>query len=521
MMLSLLLSRVLGLVREAVMAKMFGASGYTDAYVLAFSVPDLLFFLIAGGALSSAFIPVFSEYWHTDRKEDAWKVFSSVTTIMAIVIIGFVVVSEAFAPQLSGIVAAGKLKTGQEYLMPHVIHMSRILLPAQFAFFIGGIMFGTLYARQVFAVPGLGPNVYNLGIIGGAVVISHFVSPGIVGMAWGALVGAFLGNLVIPIFMMKKLGSQYRFSMDVEHPGVRKVFRLMLPVILGLSLPGVFAIIMRFFGSFYEEGVNTWLNYSNQLMQAPLGIFGQSLAIAVFPALSQFFAQERMDLFSKQLTSSLRTTIYLSVPSAVLLFAMATPVVASFFQSGKFTAADTAQVAVLLSWFAIGIPAWCLHPVLMRGFFAAHKTVTPIVLGTATTGIFILMIVLLKATPLGYAALPLASSISAIVLAIAMLIAVKPIATELDYSGVGATFVKSTLAAALSGLAAFGLILIKNDFLPSHSKLVTLLSTAVIGLVAAWVYYYGTKFLGMPEAATIDRAMAKLDRRKKQADSDK
>ncbi|MBX3118704.1 MAG: murein biosynthesis integral membrane protein MurJ [Fimbriimonadaceae bacterium] len=513
MVLSLFLSRILGLVRESVMSGMFGASGYTDAYVLSFSVPDLLFFLIAGGALSSAFIPVFSEYWHTDRKEDAWKVFSSVVTIMALVITGFVIAAEIFAPQLSDMIAAGKLKTGQEDLLPYITHMSRILLPAQLAFFIGGILFGTLYVRQIFAAPGLGPNIYNLGIIGGAVIISHFVSPGIIGMAWGALIGAVLGNLVIPLLAMRKLGSSYRFSLDTRHDGVRKVFKLMLPVILGLSLPGVFAILMRFFGAYYEEGVNTWLNYANQLMQAPLGIFGQSLAIAVFPALSQFFAQGQMDLFRHQLAASLRTTIYLSVPSAALLYVMAVPVVSSFFEHGKFHSGDTAQVAMLLGWFAIGIPAWCMHPVLMRGFFAAQKTVTPIILGTLTTGVFIGLVFVLKATALGYAALPLASSLAAIVLAIGMLIAVKPIAGGLDYEGIAVTFAKACLAALVAGAVAFGLLQAAAAIFGPVGKGWTLAFTAFFGLIAAWAFYYATKLLKMPEAAVLDRAMKKLDRK--------
>lgn len=513
MLVSITLSRILGLVRESVMGGMFGASGYTDAYVLAFSIPDLLFFLIAGGALSSAFIPVFSEYWHTDRKEDAWKVFSSVVTIMALVVIGFIVVSEIFTRELTMITARGKLKPEDAHLIPHIIHMSRILLPGQFAFFIGGIMFGTLYARQVFAVPGLGPNVYNIGIIFGAVVISHFVTPGVVGMAWGALIGAIIGNLAIPFVVMRKLGSSYRFSLDVKHEGVRKVIKLMIPVVLGLSLPGVFAIVMRLFGSYYQEGVNTWLNYANQLMQAPLGVFGQSLAIAVFPALSQFYAQGQMDRYSKQLSATLRTTIYMSVPAAVLLYVMATPIVAAFYQHGKFQAADTAQVSTLLGWFAIGIPAWCLHPVLMRGFFAAQKSLVPILLGTLTTGIFVGLIFALWKTPLGYSALPLASSIAAIVLATLLLIAVQPVAGGLDIKGLSNTAVKSTLSALAAGLITFGGVWLWKYF-PYHNKFWTLAFAGFASLIFAWVFYFVSRYLGMPEAETIERAMSRLDRRK-------
>ncbi|MCC7229906.1 MAG: hypothetical protein IT203_05895, partial [Fimbriimonadaceae bacterium] len=300
MMLSLLLSRVLGLVRDAIIAGKFGSNGFTDSYRLAFSIPDLLFFLIAGGALSSAFSPVFSEYLHTEREEEAWHIFSVVTTLMSLLVIVFIIFAWIFATPLSHAIAPGK---SAEWI-PYIVQMSRIVLPAQFAFFIGGLMFGTLYAHQRFAVPGLGPNIYNIGIIFGAVVISAFVTPGVVGMSWGALVGAFVGNLLIPYLAMRQIGVRYKFSLDIKHSGVRKVFKLMLPVVLGLSLPGVYALIMQAFGSYYPDGVNTYLEYANKLMQAPLGIFGQSLAIAVFPALSQFFAQKQMDAYRNQLTST-------------------------------------------------------------------------------------------------------------------------------------------------------------------------------------------------------------------------
>lgn len=384
MMLSLLLSRVLGLVRDAVMSYMFGADLTTDAYRLAFMVPDLLFFLLAGGALSSAFIPVFSEYLHTGKEKDAWKIFSVVTSVMTLGLTILIVLAWIFATPLSHAVAAGK----PDEIIPLIAHMSRILLPGQLAFFIGGLMFGTLYARQVFSVPGLGPNIYNLGIIFGAVALSGFFTPGVIGMSWGALIGVVLGNLVIPFLAMRKLKSHFEFSLDLSHPGVRKVFKLMLPVVLGLSLPGVYGMILQWFGSFYPAGVNSWLDYANKLMLAPVGIFGQSLAIAVFPALSQFYAQDNMEAFRKQLASTVKTVIYITLPITAVMLALSPQIVATIYQHGKFTASDTAQVSTLLTLFGIGIFAWCLHPVLMRAFFALHNTVLPIVLGTATTLLF-------------------------------------------------------------------------------------------------------------------------------------
>lgn len=505
MMLSLFLSRVLGIVRESVMAAQFGLGPLTDAYVLAFQIPDLLFFLIAGGALSSAFIPVFSEYLHTDRAEEAWRVFSVVVTVMTLAVGGFVALAMAFAGPLAEVVAPGK---GAE-LTPLIARMSQILLPAQLAFFVGGLMFGTLYAHQRFAVPGLGPNLYNIGIILGAIVLSHFVVPGIVGMAWGALAGAFVGNLVIPLFAMAKLGSRFSPSLDVRHPGVRKVFRLMLPVVLGLSLPGVYAIIMRLFGSYYPDGINTALDWANKLMQAPLGVFGQSLAIAVFPALSQFVAQARMDLYRGQLERTLKTVLYITLPISSLLFALAHDVTTLLFRHGKTSAQDVPTIAASLQMFCIGITAWCLHPVLMRAFFALQQSTRPIVLGTVTSAVFVGLCFGLRLTPMGYLGLPLASSLSAILLATMMLVAIRRQIGGLDLGGLGRTLAKSLVAAIFAGVVAWAGTLV---WTAGAGAFASGFRAVVLGLVGAWAYYFVCRLMRMPETETIDRALARLTR---------
>jgi putative peptidoglycan lipid II flippase len=542
MVASLFLSRTLGIFRDTVMTAQFGVCIDTDAYRLAFQIPDLIFFALAGGALSSAFIPVFSEFLHTDREEDAWKLFSVVTTLMSVIIIAVIAALWIFAEPVAHLVAPGKA----DEVIPLIALMSRIVLPAQFAFFVGGLMFGTLYAKQMFAVPGLGPNVYNLGIIFGAIVISSFVVPGIVGMSWGALVGAVIGNLIIPLFAMKKIGAKFRPSLNLSQPGVKKVFKLMLPVVLGLSLPGVYGLIMQAFGTYYKDGINTALDLANKLMQAPLGIFGQSLALAVFPTLSQFFAQKDMQSYRLQLASTLKTVLYITVPISVLMWVFAPDIVALAFAYGKGQNADLSALVDCLRMFSIGIFAWCMQPVLMRGFFAIQNSVTPVVLGTITTAAFLGLTYALKATPLEYRALPLASSISAILLAGMMLFAIRsrllslsldgggtceaegirgseptnpdsfeqivtnPNETPLDINGILSTLLKSAAAALLVGIACFLLL----QFIPIGTgygrNIYSLLKLFVVGVTAMWGYYFLTKAMGMNESSYFDRAMKRV-----------
>ncbi|MBI5707896.1 MAG: murein biosynthesis integral membrane protein MurJ [Armatimonadetes bacterium] len=509
---SLLLSRILGVLRDQVMVWSFGRNEFTDAYRWSYSIPDLLFFLVAGGALSSAFIPVFSEYLHTDRKDEAWKVFSVVTTLMSVIVIGFVVFAWVFAYPLTYAVAPG---SDADPVRELIATMSRIVLPAQFAFFIGGLMFGALYSHQRFTVPGLGPNVYNLGIIFGALVISQFVTPGVVGMSWGALIGATIGSFLVPLVALRAVNPEFRPSLDLSHPGVKKVMKLMLPVILGLSLPGVYGLIMQAFSSYYGKGTATAMDLSNKLMQAPLAVFGQSLAIAVFPTLSMHFAQKEMDKYASQLASTLRTVIYISVPVSALMIVQSPDIVAVLFQYGKrFGASDTAVVASCLQLFGVGVFAWCLHPVLMRGFFAIQNTVTPIAIGTATTAVFLGLCFGLRLTSLSYLSLPLASSVSAILLAVMLLGVLNRRIEEFDLKGITATFFKSSGAGLAMGLVLWmGALVVPRGEGLGHNAL-SLVRLFVFGLSGVWVYYGITRRLAMPETAYLDRTLAKLNRKR-------
>lgn len=510
MMASLFLSRVLGILRDMIMAWSFGQGPETDAYVLAFQIPDLLFFLIAGGALSSAFIPVFSEYLHTNREDEAWHVFSVVATVMSILVTAFIVFAWIFAEPLTHVIAPMK---GDE-LRPLIVHISRIVLPAQFAFFIGGLMFGTLYARQSFAAPGLGPNLYNLGIIFGALVLSNFVQPGIVGMGWGALVGAIVGNLVVPFWVMRKMNSRFRVSFDLQHPGVRKVFKLMAPVVFGLSLPGVYAMITRALGTGFDDGINTALEIGNKLMQAPLGVFGQSLAIAAFPALAQFFAQNRMDLYRDQLVKTSRTVLYLAAPVSALMFALSDEIVTAVFEYGKFGSADSFVVAQCLRMYCIGIAAWCLHPVLMRAFFAVHKTLPPVLLGTGATGVFFALAYAMMATPLGYLALPLAGSLTAILLVVAMLIQAYRTVGGFDIPSLLKALGQVCFASAVAGAVVYAAASLTPTGTGVGRNLWAMGKVVVLGLSGAWIYGGITYWMKMPETQYLDRALSKFPGRR-------
>jgi putative peptidoglycan lipid II flippase len=431
MIFAIALSRILGFVRESLLMAFFGQGALTDVYKQSFIIPDTLYFLIAGGALSSAFIPVFTKYFTENNEEDAWKTFSIVCSVAFLVTVAFVVIGEIWAVPLSRLVSPG--------FIPEQVHqmakLTRIVLPAQIFFFMGGLMMGSLYSRHKFIWPALGPLIYTVGIIAGGLISAHFHrdalrilhspeivsamrawvpaqasqnaaeiarltptmeyalrigTPAVSGYSWGALVGAFVGNFLVQVIAMRQIGMRFRPSLDVAHAGARKVFALMLPVILGLSLPQVDVQINKYFASMLNSGSVTALDNANRLMQVPYGVLGTSFAIALFPTLSALAAQRLWGDYRLQISQGIRRVTFMSLPTSVLLMVLSVPAVRLVFQHGRLvTGSDVNVTALTLILFAIGVPMWCLQAIIARGFYALQDTLTVVITGTIMTVIFV------------------------------------------------------------------------------------------------------------------------------------
>jgi putative peptidoglycan lipid II flippase len=504
---SLLLSRLLGVLRDTVIATKFGLLEVNDSYRIATQIPDMIFMLIAGGGLSSAFMPVFSEFWYTDRRKEAWKAFSVVVTICSIAAVLLIIVAWFLAPIIVQHYGASK-----PAVIEPAILMSRIMLPAQFAFLIGSVMLATLYSRKQFIGPGLAPNVYNLGIIIGAAVLPGIFGFGIIGVAWGAVGGAFLGNIILPLFMMIPQGGSFSLSLDIKAPGVGKFFHLLLPVVLGFSLPSMVNLVTQYFSSAFGPGSNTVLSYSNSLMQAPLGIFGQSIALGIFPILSQLFAEKKMDLYRDMLARTLRTVLYFAVPSAVLMFALAPMIVKIIYGYGKASTEGNQLdlIAISLRIYCLAIPAWCLQPCLMRGFFSLHQTLKPIAWGTGMTAFYIFLCVLLRTNPIGLLALPWATDLAAVMLVVFLFLALEGDIGKMNHGAIFATFFKCLGVAAPIGGLAYGAMFL----CPAGHKLIAIACFLAIFAVTGTLYIVGTRKLGMAEADSILKRLSRRVRSK-------
>lgn len=514
MMVAILASRLLGLVRDMLIARQFGQGGLVSAYTVSFNLPDLLYFFLSSGALSGAFIPVFTEYLHTGRKRDAWQIFSIIACFMGLVLGGAIVLSELFTAPLVRTLAAPGYANKPE-LFTAIVHLTRIILPCQLFFFLGGLMMGTLESRQKFSARAAGPIVYNLGIIFGVAVLSRWFS--IAGLAWGALIGSFAGNVAYTFYCLKCAGFEFHPSLNLRHPGVKRVGALALPVILGLSLPQIDVIVNRWFATYVSDAAPAALNFANRLMQVPLGVFAQAAGTAILPTLSAYAARNAIDDLRNGVSFGLRAILAINIPASMFMVVMADPIVRTVYMSGKFTTDDVGATSIALICYSVGIFAWAGQAIVARGFFAMQDTWTPILLGSAATLIFVPMNLLLMHV-MGHGGLALATSIAATIHLIALTVFLRKRLHGLEGRAVLASLTKVCSATFVMTAALYWLRLQAANVIPVETRKGAALLVLAAMVLAAVVYIGLARLLRVEEVEFVWSMIRK--RLSKKPDSD-
>ena len=378
-MASILLSRVLGFFREWAVAHLLGANAGTDAYYAAFTLPDFLNYLIAGGSLSVTFIPVFAKYVAEGREDEGWHIFSTIVTVMGLVLVGLVVLGEIFAGPLVKLIVPGF--KGAE--LQHVVFLTRLMLPAQICFYEGSILTAVQYQKGQFLVPSLAPLIYNIAIILGGVLLSSRL--GITGFAVGVLCGAIAGNFLLQVYGAYRAGAKFLPNVNVSHPGFWLFAKLSVPIMLALGLAFADDWIIRYFASFLQPASITWLKYGKTLMQVPQGMVGQAIGVASFPILAQLYSEGKFEDLNRILNSTFRGIIVMLVPISALTIAQSVPVVNLVFSHTRLQDSDIRATAGTLALFSLGMFAWSAQYILARGFYATRDTITPAVVGTVMT----------------------------------------------------------------------------------------------------------------------------------------
>ncbi|MDD3102318.1 MAG: murein biosynthesis integral membrane protein MurJ [Patescibacteria group bacterium] len=371
-----ILSRLLGLLRDRLLSAHFGAGKILDAYYAAFRLPDLVFNTLVLGALSVAFIPVFLEYFAKDKKE-AFKVANSLLNILLTAILFLVVVFFIFAPVLTKLMVPGfDLETR---LL--TIKLTRIMLISILFFTISNIAGSILNSFKKWLAYSLASIMYNLGIIFGIVFLVKKM--GFVGLAWGVVLGAFL-HLLIQIPSLFKTGYRPQFIFNWRHPAVKKISVLMLPRCFALGIRQFNLIATTFIASSIAVGAVAVYNLAFNLVSFPIGIFGVSLALAVFPVLSQSFIDGDKALFTHQISKTIRRILYLIIPATALFIILKTQIVRLILGTGAFSQQDIILTAQALAWFSISLFSESLIPVFARAFYAIQDTKTPTIIAAVS-----------------------------------------------------------------------------------------------------------------------------------------
>jgi len=410
------LSRITGIVRDIGRTTLFGRDWHTDAYVSAFSIPDLIYFLASGGALSAGFVPVFTGYLTKGEDERAIRTFRVLMTYLGLLLLSLIIAFEVLAPQLVSLLFPGMIGDEQKFTL--TVRLVRILLPSQFFFVLGSLFTGALWSLRYFAEPQVQSVLYNLFILFGGILgvqfCSHWLGKGIEGMAIGALTGAAVGAGLVQARKLRQVGMDFRPCFDWRDEGARQVLKLVIPVVFSLSVTQINAIILpRSFSSLLPHGAATAVEMANRIMQLPVALFGASVGIALFPTLSALATKEAIDDLRRQVASGLRTVLFMTVPTAVLMAVLREPIVALFFEYGRWKSLDTQATALALLFYSFGVPAMSCQQVLARGFYALRDTWTPVWVGLLSFALAFTLNAALVHSPLQQGGLALAFSISA------------------------------------------------------------------------------------------------------------
>lgn len=411
---AVMLSRVLGLARELIFAGLFGAGRGMDAFLTAFRAPNLLRDLFAEGALSTAFVTVFSQRIATEGDESAWKLAAKMATLTMIFMSLVSLLGVIFAAPFIGFLAPG-FPAEKAAL---TIQLTQIMYPFILLVSLAALVMGMLNSRNLFTAPALASSFFNIGSIAGGVAFGwwidpHFGEKSLIGLALGTLLGGLL-QLGVQIPSLYKAGFRLALDFNWRDRGVRQVLLLMLPAVIAASAVQVNVMINSIFASYLGDGPVSWLSYAFRLMQLPLGVFGVAVATVTLPVISRASALGDMVRFNATLARAMRLAVFLTFPSAVGLIALAQPIIALIYQRGKFHDADSLHTAEALQFYAIGLVGYSCIKVLAPAFYAINRRWTPMTVSFISIALNLLLNwIFIFHLKMGHRGLALSTAISA------------------------------------------------------------------------------------------------------------
>jgi putative peptidoglycan lipid II flippase len=458
------MSRVTGLVRESVMAALFGASQSYDAFVLGFRIPNLMRDLFAEGGLSAAFVPIFTRYLTTRGKEEALRLFNLVATAIIMVVGVLCALGVAFSAQLVDLFAHGFRQVPGKYEL--AVQLSRIMFPFLLLVALAAQAMGVLNACRKFGIPALSSVMFNVGSVSCGLILGFVIGPHIglqpiYGMAWGVVLGGAM-QVAFQMPSLVRAGFAFRPAIDFGHEGLRNVLRLMGPALLGSASTQINILVNTNFASSLRDasgvvmnGPVSWLNYAFRFMQFPLGVFGIAIAAATLPEISRSAARNDLREFRDTLSRSLSMVMVLTIPSSVGLAVLGPSIVGAIYQYHKFTAFDTQQTALALSCYAAGLAGYSSLKVLIPAFYALDDARTPMLVSLFSIAVNFITATYMVQTSLRHAGLALATSAVSVASFVLLLLVLRRKIGHVNGRALFTTFGKTAIAGVVMGLLCF------------------------------------------------------------------
>jgi putative peptidoglycan lipid II flippase len=510
------MSRVTGLLRESVMARLFGAGLLYDAFMLGFRIPNLTRDLFAEGALSSAFVPTFSEYLSQRSKEEAARLANLVATALIIVVGAVCAAGMIFAPVLVHLLAPGFAAVPNKFEL--AVRMTRIMFPFLLLVALAAQAMGVLNACNRFGVPAMASTFFNIGSVGFGIVLGVWLGPllhlaRIEGMAIGVVLGGAL-QLTWQLPSLHRLGFRFHVALDWSDPGLRRILTLMVPAILGNAAVQINVMVNTNFASSISDPIRgldgpvSWLSYAFRFMQLPLGLFGVAMASATLPSIARSVARGEMDEFRRTLSNSLGTVFLLTIPSSVGLVVLGKSIIGAIYQGGRFQLYDTQQTAVALSYYAIGLMGYAALKVLSPAFYALNDARTPMLVSLGSILVnYAVASTMIRFAGLGHAGLALSTSAVALFGFLVLFAILRQRIGGVYGRDLVTQIGKVSLASAIMGAVIFATSRGMAIWL-GVSQMARLADLSVSIPVGLAVYYGACRALGLSDIDGVIRAFA-------------
>jgi putative peptidoglycan lipid II flippase len=513
---SIFLSRIMGLAREQIIGRTLGASREADLYFASFTLPDFLNYLLAAGALSIVFIPIFVEYLERNDRDGGWKALSVIANFILVVGTIGIALLMIFARPLTSLVAPGFAEPAE---VATLVRLIRIILPAQSFLVIGGLLSAALQAQDRHFLPAMAPLVYSAAIIIGGLIGAHYPGMGADGFAWGVLAGSAMGPFALPLYGCIKSRMRWYPLLSFWNRDLRRYLWLSFPIMIGFSIVVVDEWIVKSQASYLAPGALSYLQYGRTLMKVPIGVFGMAAGVAAYPTLSRLVATNRVAEAYGLVCSAVRLMLFVTFAAQVcmtLAGVEAVYLVWGLF-SNRFSVADAQATGTVLAFLCLGLGGWASQTVISRGFYAFGSTWLPTVVGTLIAFLAVPFYVVLR-QQWGAIGLAIASSVAIFIYVLLLgWLQYRRFEREAAARDTNLKAVPGMLGAALGLAVATGLAIgaglylryLLLQFLPGMQILAILLRATVLCAFGIAIYLIVARLLGVTELARLQRLLSR------------